>query len=171
MANPVDLNAYHYVVSQNNTVSAGKHPVAANMRQVSGTNYAMHTGGFNSFSVGISFAGQRDATPANPNRYPLLRQQVDTGLIFVGLCCNVWDLDPANVSHLFTHREAFDVHGVKGTTNHTKQDIVALPFLDLRGSRQVGDWLRSETKSLQHFALGMLSRKCNCSPGTCGPMI
>jgi len=58
MANAVDRAHYHYIVQHDLSVVPGVHAVATNMRQLRGTDaYAAHTGGMNSFSIGLAFAG------------------------------------------------------------------------------------------------------------------
>lgn len=143
-ANQVDRKAYHYVVEHDGTVVQGVHPVADNMQRVWGDRYARHTGGFNSFSVGISFAGMKDAVNArHPGPAPLKEGQVLAGLRFAAECCAAWRLDPLNPAHVFHHREAWELHGVKGTENHTKPDITFLPFLPELTRTQTGPWLRA----------------------------
>jgi hypothetical protein len=146
-ANDVDLAHYHYVVTQpNGAVARGAHPVSRNMRNVSGTAYAMHTGGFNSYSVGVSFAGMLNATPARVyGPYPLVEQQVLSGLAFVAMLCRAWGLDPENPAHLFTHYEAWTIHGVKGAMNDRKFDITFLQFRPELRKDDVGPWLRATT--------------------------
>lgn len=142
-ANSVDRKAYHYVVEHDGNVVPGVHSVADNMRELTGSDYARHTGGFNSFSVGISFAGMKGSSSANsPGPAPLKPVQVMAGLHFVAECCKAWNLDPLNERHVFHHREAYELHGVKGTQNHKKQDITFLPFMPELGFSETGPWLR-----------------------------
>src|SRR5690606_18192107 len=114
-------------------VVRGIHPVTANMRSLTAKDqYAAHTGGFNSHSVGFSFAGMANSAPGRRfGPYPLTESQVKNGLAFVALCLMLWQLDPLNPAHLFTHYEAWTIHQVKGQMNHRKWDITELPFLDL----------------------------------------
>jgi hypothetical protein len=142
-ANAVDRKAYHYIVEHDGNVVQGVHPVAHNMQRVWGENYARHTGGFNSFSVGISFAGMMDFVSAgNPGPAPLKAQQVLAGLRFTAECCDAWNLDPLDPAQVFHHREAWELHGVKGEKNHQKRDITHLPFMPELGFSQTGPWMR-----------------------------
>jgi hypothetical protein len=142
-ANSVDRKAYHYVVEHDGNVVQGVHPVAHNMRSLSDDNYAHHTGGLNSFSVGVSFAGMKGSeSAANPGPAPLKPGQVLAGLRFVAECCDAWELDPLDSDHVFHHREAWELHGVKGTQNHKKKDITFLPFKPELGFSETGPWLR-----------------------------
>jgi hypothetical protein len=143
-ANSVDLGAYHYVVEGDGKVKAGKWGVAANMRSLTGTGYAMHTGGFNSFRVGLSAAGMLNyVSPSKPGTHPLTEVQIkrlaEVAAYFLGLA----NLDPLNPAHLCTHQEVWTIHGVKGSQNHHKKDIEFLPFKPDLSPRQVGDYLRA----------------------------
>jgi alkanesulfonate monooxygenase SsuD/methylene tetrahydromethanopterin reductase-like flavin-dependent oxidoreductase (luciferase family) len=114
-----------------------------------GDAYAAHTGGLNSYSVGVSFCGMWGAKPGGPfGPAPLLEDQVTAGLRFVGQLCTAWHLDPTNPEHLFTHAEAWTRHRVKGTRNDEKWDILVLPYLPEVPADRVGDLLRAEVYML-----------------------
>jgi hypothetical protein len=145
-ANSTDKAAYHWIVEHDGKIVAGDMPVAANMQRVHNqARYAKHTGGMNSFSVGISFAGMRGAvSPLRPGPDPINENQVLAGLRFTAACCVAWRLDPLNPAHCFHHREAWELHRVKGEQNHTKIDITFLPFLPHLRPQQTGEWLRQK---------------------------
>jgi len=148
-ANNLDRQHYHYIFNQpSGEVVLGHNPVASNTRRVaSGTPYAAHTGGFNSFSVGFAFAGMLNASPGRRfGTVPLTEVQVRSGLTFVAYCMYLWNL-PVNEATLFTHYEAWAVHKVKGSTNHTKWDINELQFAPHLNKDQVGPWLREVTRN------------------------
>lgn len=148
-ANEVDRKAYHYIVEHDGNVVQGVHPVARNMQRVWGEDYAHHTGGFNSFSVGISFAGMKDSVSAmRPGPAPLKPGQVMAGLRFAAECCDAWRLDPRDPAQVFHHREAWELHGVKGTQNHIKPDITYLPFMPELLRTETGPWLRAKIAEL-----------------------
>lgn len=146
--NAVDLAHYHFVVTGDGEIVEGKYSVADNMRSVSGSNYAMHTGGFNSYSVGISFCGMKGWTKkGDETKYPLKEDQFLVGLRFVAECCKIWGLDPSNSAHLFSHREAWTLHKVKGSQNHVKPDITYLPFYPDLAFEDIGPNIRARTHS------------------------
>jgi hypothetical protein len=149
-ANATDKAHYHFIVNQDGTIVKGVWPVGSNMRRVNGTSYAQHTGGFNSFSIGVSFAGMN--SPATV----LTERQVMTGLAFVALLCVTYKLDPTNTAQLFTHMEAWTLHKVKGTQNDTKSDIDRLKFRPELGKADVGPWLRKQTSALAAEIRGLL---------------
>lgn len=142
-ANAVDLAAYHFVVEHDGTIRRGRWPVAANMRQLGGDEYAMHTGGFNSFRVGVSAAGMKDYVSRDrPGPNPLTEVQVSRMIELAAYFLTLATLDPLDPRRLCTHQEVWTLHSIKGRQNHLKKDIEFLPFRpDLR-REEVGDFLR-----------------------------
>lgn len=142
-ANSVDLGAYHFVVEHDATVRAGRWSVAANMRQVGGDEYAMHTGGFNSFRIGLSAAGMKDYVSRTDPGAALIteeqvRRMVEVAAYFISLAGH----DPLDPRRLCTHREVWTLHSIKGKQNHLKKDIEFLPFRPDLKKDEVGDYLR-----------------------------
>jgi hypothetical protein len=142
-ANAVDLSAYHLVVEADGNVVAGKWPIAANLRKLVDDKYAKHTGGFNSFRIGISAAGMKDyrsrsAAGSFPLKEVQVRRMMEVAAYFIALA----GLDPMNPWHLCSHREVWTIHRVKGTQNHIKTDIEFLPFRPDLKPEEVGDFLR-----------------------------
>jgi hypothetical protein len=148
--NAIDLEHYHYLVTGDGEIVLGRHGVAANMRQLQrGDAYAAHTGGLNSYSVGVSFCAMWGAKPGGPfGPAPLLEDQVTAGLRFVGQLCAAWRLNPTDPEHLHTHTEAWTLHRVRGSRNHEKWDITVLPYLPEVPADRVGDLLRAEAYML-----------------------
>lgn len=141
--NPVDRQHYHAIVGQSLRVVAGARPVAENMRKLGPTDrYAAHTGGFNSFRVGLAASGMRDATLRDPGPEPLTAAQVDCLLLGAALACLRYGLTPRNATHLCTHHEVWTLHRVRGTENHRKIDIALLAFRRDLAPDAVGPWLR-----------------------------
>jgi hypothetical protein len=148
-ANAVDLNAYHYVVESDGRILQGVHPVADNMRSIDDGQYAAHTGGWNSYRVGISGAGMYGyQSPAKPGSAPLTAIQVMKMLELSAYFLKLGNLDPLNPLHLCTHREVWLLHGVKGTRNHQKLDIEYLPFKPELPHNQIGPFLRRTTAEI-----------------------
>jgi hypothetical protein len=145
-ANVVDLGAYHYVFDQpDGAVRVGTNPVANNMRQCrDGVQYAAHTGGFNSYSVGFAFAGHFFQ---NPTSNPLTERQVRTGLGFVALCMYRWNMMRITEDTLFSHMEAWTLHRVKGKQNDTKRDIDHVVFAKHLMPERVGPWMREVARN------------------------
>ncbi len=67
---------------------SGRFLVVSNMQRVWRSGYAQHTGGMNSFSTGISFAGMKYCVSAQrPGPCALAGSQVLAGLRFTAACC------------------------------------------------------------------------------------
>jgi hypothetical protein len=146
-ANSVDLGAYHYVVEGDGAVRRGAHPVAANLKQLrAGDSYAAHTGGFNSFRIGLSAAGMSQyAGPGKVGPFPLTKVQVERLCELAAYFCDLGGLSPLDPWHLCTHREVWTIHQVRGTRNDQKRDIDHLPFMPALGPNEVGPYLRKLT--------------------------
>lgn len=143
-ANSTDLGAYHYVVEADATVKEGRWPVSANMRMVKGREYAMHTGAFNSYRVGISAAGMKDYEgPDDVGAHPLTPIQVERMLELANYFLELGGLEPLDPKHLCTHREVWTLHGVQGMENDRKRDIEYLPFEPELEKDKVGPFLRN----------------------------
>jgi hypothetical protein len=125
--NDVDLRSYHYVIDGDGKPHVGV-PVANNMRRLTGvrtSEYAPHIAGWNSYSVGVSFAGMHGAQERGPwGKWPLTQEQVIAGCYFVGQLCRAWDL-PVTPGTVHTHAEADWRHGVK---QNGKWDINVFPW-------------------------------------------
>lgn len=146
-ATGVDREAYHYVVEGDGSIVVGRWPVAANMRKVSGSDYAAHTGGWNSYRVGIALAGMKGYTsPAAVGNFPLRHVQVERLAMLAGYFLELGGLDPMNPDDLCTHQEVWTIHRIKGNRNHQKLDIEHLPFRPELKPDQVGDYLREITR-------------------------
>lgn len=145
-ANDADLAAYHFIVEHDGRVRVGRWGVHANMRKVGGEEYAQHTGGFNSYRVGIAAAGMKDyISPPEPGSCPINEIQIRRMAELAGYFLSFNQLDPLDPVRLCTHREVWTLHSIKGQRNHLKRDIEFLPFRpDLR-PHEVGDYLRRLT--------------------------
>lgn len=142
-ASNLERGHYHYLIEQPNGATVVGKPVAANMRRLRSTDdYAAHTAGFNSYSVGFSFCGMLNAREGRRfGEFPLTEEQVRVGLRFVAIALREWGLDVTNPAHLFTHYEAQALHGVP---QKVKWDITELVFLPGLTKEEVGPWLRDE---------------------------
>lgn len=142
-ANATDLNAYHLVVEGDGEVKVGKHSVADNMRPVSGSDYAQHVGGWNSYRVGIAGAGMAGYTgPGNVGKYPLTEVQIVRMVELTVHFLEIAKLNPLNPLHACTHLEVWTLHSIKGQRNHQKLDIEHLPFQPNLRRDEVGPFLR-----------------------------
>ncbi len=148
---------------------SGRFLVASNMQRVWGSEYAQHTGGMNSFSIGISFAGMKYCVSAQrPGPCALAGSQVLAGLRFTAACCVAWGLDPPNPARCFHRREVWELHGIKGTQNHHKIDINLLSLLPQLKPNETGPWPRSRTAEFLHPPSLRSGRSCRRLPRLAG---
>jgi hypothetical protein len=142
-ANEVDLRAYHYVVEADGRVAQGTNPVERNMRKITSGPYAQHTGGWNSYRVGLAAAGMAGyRSRSTPGSAPLTAIQVTRLLELACYFLRMAKLSPLSAEALCTHLEVWTLHGVKGQTNDTKLDIEFLSFKPELRRDQVGPFLR-----------------------------
>ena len=126
-ANATDLSAYHYVVEQSGVVREGV-PVRRNLRQLSGlpvSEYAAHTRGLNSYSVGVSLAGMHGASEGGPyGRWPITEGQARAACAWVARLLDAWGMEVTRET-VFHHWEAEHLHGVPQAG---KWDITVFPW-------------------------------------------
>lgn len=147
-AGGADLAAYHYVVQQDGIVREGV-PVPRNMRDLSGqpiSEYAAHTRGLNSYSVGVGLAGMWQAREGGPyGEYPITEEQVEAACHWVARLCDAWEL-PVDATTVHSHWEAEHLHGVPQTG---KWDITVLPWDPAILPHEVGPTLREWVRQAQ----------------------
>lgn len=154
VANNVDLEAYHYVVDHDGKLRPGHWPVAANMRNLHDDSYAHHTGGFNSYRVGISGAGMMGyQSPRSPGIHLLTEMQVNVMCQVAAYFVWMAGLDPHLPTSMCTHQEVWTRLGVKGQHNHEKKDIEYLQFRPHLSPAQVGEYLRGVAYDYIHRVL------------------
>lgn len=144
--NAVDRRAYHALVTgPHGWVVRGEYPLSANVPPLA-KNYAMHVGGRNTGSAGVSWCGMRgsNALAGVMGPHPITGTQLHRGLAFTAHLCTALGLDVADPAHVFTHREAWELHKVRGRENHTKPDWIVLPSEPgVRGWAACGEWMRA----------------------------
>lgn len=143
MANVTDRASYHYLIQQDGSVVMGV-PVRANLRNIPPrtprSEYAAHTAGFNSWSVGVALCGMMEAVPGGPyGPHPITEAQTLEMCRFVGQLCRDWDLT-VDTTSVFHHAEAQTVHGRRQSG---KWDITELPWARDVPAGEVGLWLRA----------------------------
>lgn len=147
--NQTDIEHYHFLVDGDGNVVNGKFPVAANEICKTGC-YAMHTGGGNTGSIGVSFCamfGFRDER--NVGDYPITPLQFERGM---KLCAEL--LKQYNIAlspeTLMTHYEFGQAH--KNTTSFGKIDIIHIPPYSWVKREEAGAFIRSKVRwYLEHI--------------------
>ena len=143
-----DLEHYHFVIDGDGAVHRGVHTIFANARKVDErADYARHTRGVNSHSVGVAVAGMKGAVrePFDPGAYPILERQWRS---LARVCAELtvsYRLSCAETA-LLTHAE---VEQTLGAPQGEKWDIARLPFdASAVGPREVGARLRRDVGDL-----------------------
>ena len=132
-ANDVDRQHYHFIVQGDGTLVYGVHSVNDNL-DCSDGNYAAHTGGGNTGSIGIALAGMWG------DEYPIKRPQLEAFCKEVAKLCIRYEI-PIDNTRVLTHAEWGERNPL--TTSRGKPDINKLPCVGIYGVTECGNWLRS----------------------------
>jgi hypothetical protein len=131
-------------------------PLERNMRSLSGVRpahlsprgYAAHTGGFNSYSIGVAYCGMAEAVdyrprrPVDPGTEPITAHQVEGMVEGLVELCRMYQLEPIP-EQLFDHWEAHHLHGREQRGG--VWDCQWVPGEELRRG-EVGDWMRERVQ-------------------------
>jgi N-acetylmuramoyl-L-alanine amidase len=146
--------AYHFVLTgAEDVVVHHTHDLRENMREVyKGPElpYAAHTRGRNSFSIGISIAAMRGATPSDFGLYPLTEPQLEAMCILSAGLARSYGIDVAAIR---THAEAALDDGYFGAgSEDLRWDIARLrpaaDPLEPQEATTTGDWFRRRIAGL-----------------------
>ena len=129
------------------------HDLRENMRDVRldpSLPYAPHTRGRNSWSIGLSIAAMRDATPSDFGAYPLTDPQLEALCRVAATLAAFYGIDVANVR---THAEAALADGYFGAgLESSRWDIARLrpspEPLRPNEATATGDWFRNRIAAL-----------------------
>lgn len=141
-ASSLDKKHYHLLVEGDGSIIEGKESPEDNLVTSDG-DYAAHTRGLNTGSIGIGLCGMHGAieSPFNAGAYPLTEKQITSACSLVADLCEKYGIR-ADRKGVLTHAEVQHVYGVR---QRGKWDIARLPFrTDLRGAAAVGDYLRDQ---------------------------
>jgi hypothetical protein len=106
-----DLEAYHILVNRVGHVHRGEHAITDNLSTADG-DYAAHTRGLNTGSIGLSLCGMAGANekPFAPGPFPLTRVQWNAAIIAAADLCRRYSIKP-DERGLLMHCEVEDVYG------------------------------------------------------------
>lgn len=139
-ASAIDRSHYHFVVEGSGNVVGGLHSIEDNDTTKDG-DYAAHTLGCNTRSIGIGLCGMMGAkeSPFTPGQYPVNAKQLAAACQLIALLCHKYDIKPTK-QLVLTHAE---VQPNLGITQRGKWDITHLPWAPhLQGARACGDYIR-----------------------------
>ncbi len=139
----IDLAHYHILVRFDSTLVRGIHEISDNIYTSDG-DYAAHTRGCNSGSIGISADCMQGAieSPFNPGPYPLLKTQWLTLARVAAELCRFYRI-PITSKTVLQHGE---VQRQLGIRQLGKWDICKLPWVPQMASEAVCEAFRDEVR-------------------------
>lgn len=141
--NATDLEHYHYLIDSNGEVVSGKHKVEDNENCNDG-NYAQHTGGGNTGSIGVAMCGMLGfQNSKNVGKYPLTKKQCEATFKLIAELAKKYNLE-ITPKTVMTHYE-FGLKNPK-TSSAGKIDIIYLPPYPDVDQSKVGDFIRNKAR-------------------------
>lgn len=147
--NADDFIHYHFMYG-NGKITAGKYKPEDNENTRDG-NYAAHTGGLNTGSLGLALCGNlnfNSQTHATP--YPLQKQDFENMCKDAAKFAKKWNI-PIKLGSVMTHYEVGQLvkeNNIKRTpltsANLGKIDIIYLPFYPDVTPEKMGDFIREK---------------------------
>lgn len=120
-----DFEHYHLMIDRDGKISRGDHSIADNV-STADDDYAAHTRGCNTGSVGIAVCAMTGATqfPFHAGPCPVTREQWNQLILAAAELCRAYGI-PAEQHRLLTHGE---VQPILGIPQNGKWDLLQLPF-------------------------------------------
>lgn len=128
----IDLRAYHYVVDKDGITHKGLYKPSDNLNCKDG-KYAAHCGGGNTGRIGIAICCKRDGNT------PPTKLQIEALCHLAASLCITYGLQP---NECITHAEFGITH--QYTSSFGKVDINEIPYTNLKGIKECGDYLRNK---------------------------
>lgn len=138
----IDKEHYHIIYGGDGEPVRGDHEISDNVSTGDG-DYAAHTRGCNSGSIGVSLACMAGAveSPFNPGKYPMTKKQWDAMIEGIAQLCKFYGI-PVTPKTVLSHAE---VQGTLGIAQRGKWDFTRLAFdLEVKGAKACGDKMRAE---------------------------
>lgn len=145
-----DLEHYHFVITGEGEIRRGLHSIADNAGSVAGKtsdDYAAHTRGCNSGSIGNSLAcmAMAQERPLDLGPAPMKRIQWDRLVELTAAQARFYRI-PVTPQTILSHAEVEATLGIK---QRAKWDFTVLAFdLSIRGARAIGDRFRAQVAEL-----------------------
>ena len=134
---------YHFLVDSLGAVHSGKFKPEANLVCKKGL-YAMHTGGGNTGSIGISMCGMAGfRSKNNQGDYPITKIQFEAAMKLCAKLAKKYDIKITPESVL-THYEFGQSH--PKTTSYGKIDIIFIPSYPWISRDDAGSFIRSKIR-------------------------
>ena len=134
---------YHFLVDKNGKIYSGKFKPGNNEVCKIG-NYAAHTGGGNTGSIGVAICGMAEfKNSKSVGNYPILKKQFESTMKLCAELAKKYKI-PITPQTVLTHYE-FGINNPK-TTSAGKIDIVYLPPYSWVKKEEVGSFIRTKVK-------------------------
>lgn len=141
--NEHEKECYHFLIDNCGEIFKGKHKVSDNFDCTDG-NYATHTGGGNTGSIGIALCGMLGfKCRGNIGNYQLSKVQIERLCLFTAWLCNEYKLS-INPQTVQTHYEFGLDH--PNTSSYGKIDLTYLYPYEWISDKDIGCYLRSKIK-------------------------
>jgi N-acetyl-anhydromuramyl-L-alanine amidase AmpD len=145
----LDKEHYHFLISGLGEVVRGLHPITDNeaIGSKSQDEYAAHTRGCNTGSIGISMCGGAGSTemPYNPGAFPITERQWQALAEATAALCRAYGI-PVTDKTVLTHAEVQQNLGIR---QNGKWDIARLSFgKGLTSAKACGDDLRARVRKV-----------------------
>lgn len=134
---------YHYLIDKDGRVYSGLYAPEDNLDCNDG-NYAAHTGGGNTGSIGVSMCSMYGfRSPENVGQFPITAIQFEACMKLCSELCKKYSLD-VNPQTVMTHYE-FGQRNPK-TSSYGKIDIIYLPPYPWVAKNDIGSFIRSKIR-------------------------
>jgi len=144
-ASTLDLEHYHFIIEGTGNVVRGDHTIADNVNTAD-DDYAAHTRGCNTGSIGVSLACMAGAieSPFNPGKYPTTEVQWARAMDVIAHLASVYKI-PVTDKTILSHAEVQTNLGIKQAG---KWDFTRLAFdPTVIGAKACGDKMRRDVKA------------------------
>ena len=134
---------YHYLVDNFGKIHYGKFKPEANENCLDG-EYAAHTGGGNTGSIGVSLCGMMGFKNKHEiGNYPITKIQFESAMQLCAQLSKKFNI-PINKTSVLTHYEFGKSH--PNTTSAGKIDLIFLPPYSWVEQDEVGNFIRTKIK-------------------------
>ncbi|MEY9100475.1 N-acetyl-anhydromuramyl-L-alanine amidase AmpD [Sinorhizobium fredii] len=144
-ASELDKEHYHFIIEGTGSVVRGDHTVADNV-STGDDDYAAHTRGCNTGSIGVSLACMAGAVenPFHSGKFPMTETQWHRAMDVIAHLASFYKI-PVTPKTVLSHAE---VQANLGIQQRGKWDFTRLPFAPtVIGAKACGDKMRAEVKA------------------------
>ena len=142
--NKTDILHYHYIIDNKGKIHEGNFKPEDN-KICTKNKYAAHTGGGNTGSIGIAFAGMYGfVNRYNIGNYPLTKKQCEVGFELGARLVKKYNLKLDEKLTIQTHYGFGQRH--KNSTSYSKIDIIYLPPYPNVEAIKIEDFIRNKVR-------------------------